>query len=133
MEQRSLKYLRDRGYFADQVNRRIAQPFAGAPSFTKDAFGFIDVLAFSEDDPGFLAVQVTSVKQVSKHIRDYRRDPKKREAILACMNHNTVVIHAWEAVEVATKRGAKTPYKTVWTVVERRLKPSDMEMKPGDL
>jgi hypothetical protein len=106
--QRSLKWLRDRGWHAEMVEHYVHRPqgagqaarFAGG--YRKDCGGFIDILAWRDDEPGgilergalledggahikcdpasgywcksihFLAVQATSRQQIAPHIRAYR-------------------------------------------------------------
>jgi hypothetical protein len=51
--QRSLKHLRDQGYVAEVVEKRLPHCY-----ITKDLFGFIDILAIRGEET--LAVQTTS-------------------------------------------------------------------------
>ena len=83
--QRSLKWLRDRGWIADVTERFVAtvegadqkRRFGGG--YRKDLFGFCDILAYANQpqriegrDVLALAVQATSRIQIAPHLRAYR-------------------------------------------------------------
>lgn len=83
--QRSLKWLRDRGWTADVAEKFVGRVegegqknrFAGG--YRKDLFGFCDVLAYGPApmriegrDVLALAVQCTSRQQIAPHLRAYR-------------------------------------------------------------
>ncbi len=83
--QRTMKYLRDRGWTAEVVEKFIhraegaGQKSRFAGGYRKDLFGFADVLAFRPDPVSidgkavhFLAIQTTSRQQIAQHLRDYR-------------------------------------------------------------
>lgn len=59
--QRTLKHLRDAGYRAEVVEKRLPKCF-----ITKDLFGFIDVLAIGNGET--VAVQTTSDSHVANRI-----------------------------------------------------------------
>jgi len=58
--ERTLKYLRDRGYHPEVVEKWIP----GA-RIRKDLWGFVDVLALGQDEPRLLAIQCTSASNVA--------------------------------------------------------------------
>lgn len=60
--QRTLKWLRDQGYEADIVERRLPKTFT-----TLDAFNFGDILAFNHEL--VLLVQCTSTPNVQQRIK----------------------------------------------------------------
>ena len=60
--QRSLKYLRDLGYYVEVVEKTIPKTF-----IKKDLFGFGDLLAIRENE--VLLVQVTSGSNVSARVK----------------------------------------------------------------
>lgn len=66
--QRTLKKLREEGYTAEVVEKRIP----GMP-VTKDLFGFIDVIAIREGET--LAVQTTSGSNVAARCRKIADNP----------------------------------------------------------
>ena len=120
--------------------------FAGG--FRRDAFGFMDVLAFRPermvggylalDESGLetpsitLAVQCTTKRQVSDHLRAYRRDPEVRRRILnwiAC--GHAFVIHGWWKEDVPNKAGTGTYVR--WRVEERQVTPKSLELTPADV
>jgi hypothetical protein len=83
--QRSLKWLRDRGWTADITEKFIStvagagqkQRFGGG--YRKDLFGFCDILAYGAkpiriegQDVLALAIQSTSRQQIAPHLRAYR-------------------------------------------------------------
>jgi hypothetical protein len=96
--------------------------------FTKDAFGFMDILAFREDAFGCLAVQTTTVKKMKNHLRAYRQDEKVRKSIRRfLLSGNHFEIHGWERVFVATKsKAAKNPTRPVWTVTVMKIHLADI-------
>lgn len=82
--QRTLKYFRDRGWFAEVTERWVEikggeakKEFKGG--YRKDLFGFCDVLCFRSDQlvmngkaVNLLAVQTTSRQQITNHLLMYR-------------------------------------------------------------
>jgi hypothetical protein len=106
---KSLDLLRRRGYVATKVEQWIPSPqgraqkaiYAGG--FRRDLLGFADLLAFHTEIPVVLLVQTTSKKQVAAHLRQYRRDIKVRENILAWISQRgrELVIHGWYAAQTA--------------------------------
>lgn len=69
---RTLEHLRRKGWRACVVEQRLHIP--GGFSVTRDAFGFIDVLAIREGTPGAFAVQVTDRSSVNAHIHKVTDD-----------------------------------------------------------
>ena len=59
--QRSLKHLRESGYVAEVVEKRVPKVF-----ITRDLFGFIDVLAIRDHE--VLGVQATSGSNVAARV-----------------------------------------------------------------
>jgi hypothetical protein len=68
---RTLRLLRRSGYVCDVCERWIAQ--AGV---RRDLFGFIDVLAISRREPGILAIQATSLANVSARLAKAKSRPE---------------------------------------------------------
>lgn len=101
---RSLQHLRKLGYIAQVVER--FNPFAHV---RQDLFGFIDIVAVKEGEPGVLGVQATSADHIS-----HRK--KKAEAIDALKvwlaAGNKFVVHGW------SKKGARGKIKH-WTLTEK--------------
>ena len=151
---RTLRHLRKLGYHADKVEQYIT-PVAGkdykpkfAGGYRRDPFGFMDVLAFRrassspgpvgheewglETPPVTLAVQCTTRQQITKHLRDYRRDPEIRRRILdwiAC--RNVFVIHGWWKENVSNKAGTGTYVR--WRVEELQVTPEMLELTRADV
>ena len=86
--QRSLKYMRDQGYYAEVVERYN--------SFTKrrnDFAGFIDILCLGDGD--IVGVQTTSYSNMSaraKKIREHENYP------IVLRSGIKVVVHGWRKV-----------------------------------
>jgi hypothetical protein len=81
--QRTLKWLRDRGWTADVTEKYVStvagegqkKRFGGG--YRKDLFGFCDVLAYRVEapvcgGPTMIAIQCTSRQQITPHLRAYR-------------------------------------------------------------
>lgn len=98
--QRSIKLLESQGWVVQKVEQ-----WNSFAKKRKDLFGFIDVLAMSENM--LVGVQVTAGSgDVAKHIRKIQ-DEKNHELWLRCKGRS-IVIHSWE------KRGPRGKRK-VWT------------------
>jgi len=125
--QRSLTYLRKQGYRAEvceQYRSRVegkGQQAKFKGGFRKDLFGFMDILAYGRGPHSVLGVQATSRQQITTHLRQYRRDPKVREAILdwlTCPGRRFVIL-GFECVEVPKVSGDGT--KAEWQCTEREV------------
>lgn len=84
---RSLAYLRENEYRAFKVEHwnsfaHIRQDFAG----------FADILAFKKDTPGVLAIQTTSMDNVSARLKKISENEHVEEWKAA---GNRVVVHGW--------------------------------------
>lgn len=142
---RTLTYLRKLGYHVDKVEQWVPQPegkgqrakFAGG--FRRDAFGFMDVLAFRPSHPfqplptpeRVVAIQCTTRRQIADHLRNYRRDAKIREKILDWLACGCAfVIHGWwqEKVENTSCPGTHTR----WRLDERQVTSAMLELTPAD-
>lgn len=83
--QRSLKFLRDQGYVAEVVERRVPFQFV-----TKDLFGFIDIVALKDEET--LAVQATSGDNVAARVNKII----ECEHLAAVRRANwRIVVHGW--------------------------------------
>jgi hypothetical protein len=126
---RSLEVLRQRGYLADVVERRLAGTFV-----TKDLFGFIDVLAMQPGQwtidpdaavalkegrfipqPGLLAVQTTTVANQASRIKKILAEPRAR-AWLDCGCR--IMVHGWAL------KGARGKRK-LWVLTETAITERD--------
>ena len=130
---RTLEFLHDRGYHADKVEQWVPRPegkgqrakFAGG--FRRDAFGFMDVVAFRPAErsllcpqPVTLAVQCTTKQQITNHLRAYRRDPVVRQRILDWLACGCAfVIHGWWKETVLNKSNSGTHPR--WRLEERQV------------
>lgn len=108
--QRTLKMLRDRGYFAQVVEKW--NMFA---KVRQDLFGFIDIVAICEGERGVLGVQATSSSNISA--REAKcRESKEMQTWLRAGNRLWIV--GWG------KRGPRGKRKT-WEADIRQLELSD--------
>lgn len=129
--ERSLRYMRRQGYRVDKCETYVptirGPQHGGRPTgFTRDCFGFADLMAYRRDEPGAIAVQATTSGEVSRHIRKWRADPKVADAIadwLACGNR--LIIHGWHRELVPNKHGDGEHAR--WRVVERHVTIEELE------
>ena len=108
--ERTLKWLRDQGYIADVVERRIPHSFV-----THDFCGFADIIAYKAlpivgaDLPiplgETVAVQTTSGPHAAERLQKVRMEPRAK-AWLACGNR--ILVIGW------AKRGREGARK-LWT------------------
>ena len=100
--------------------------------FRKDFKGFADILCFRREHRGCLFVQCTTKQAVSDHLLKYRREPKTRAAILACLaSGNRFVIHGWEKTDVPNKSGEGSHVR--WVCHEYEVTTEKMELTDRDL
>ncbi len=100
--------------------------------FRKDFLGCADILCFRRNNPGCLFVQCTTKRAVSDHLLKYRRDPKVRENILACLaSGNRFVVHGWEQTDVPNKSGEGSHVR--WVCHEYEVTTEKMELTDRDL
>jgi len=85
--QRSLKYLRSKGYHCAIVERW--NHFAG---IRQDLFGIIDIVAIHELFPDTLGIQTTSMSNVSARVEKIKASPYYR-ALKA--SHWQIAVHGW--------------------------------------
>jgi hypothetical protein len=127
--QRSMNYLRKLGYTVDKAEHYVSRPqgagqaakFAGG--YRKDLFGFMDLIAYGEND--VFAVQTTSRQQMMAHLRKYRSDPTLADRIRLWISSpgRSFYIHGWECNEVPTKAGGT---KAMWNLTERMITAGDL-------
>jgi len=98
--ERTLKYLRDRGYRADMIERWIRNPKHPAGGFRKDYFGFGDILAFSD-------THTILVQSCGSAFSQHRSDMLANEVILewVAMSARKAWLIGWRKLKL--KRGGK--------------------------
>ena len=97
--ERTLKYLRDRSYHADMVERWIRNPKHPAGGFRRDYFGFGDILAFDE-------VETLLVQSCGQAFSQHRKDMLENEMVLRWINdHRRALLIGWR--KVLKTRGGK--------------------------
>ena len=132
--ERSLKYLRKLGYTAEVCEQYKAivagrgQQAKFKGGYRKDLFGFADIIAY--DARATVAVQTTSRKQMSAHLRKYRGDTDVAARIYGWLAKagRMFVIHGWEPLEVANKTKAGTHIR--WHLTVRVVTFADLEELP---
>jgi hypothetical protein len=83
--QRSLEHLREAGYLAEVVQKRLPRV-----CITRDLFGFLDVLAIRENE--VLGVQVTSGGNVAARVAKIADHPN----VAAVRKANIrILVHGW--------------------------------------
>jgi len=101
---RSLKKLRDDGYFADVCERWLTFPDKKDPTkmirIRKDWLGFADIIGV-HPTWGFIAVQATDLTSVSKHIHKIEHMESVRAFVRA---GGIVAIYGWGLKGPAGKR-----------------------------
>ena len=86
---RSLAYLREQGYMAEVVEKRVPNT-----NITKDLFGFIDILAIKHGE--ILGVQTTTNENAAARIRKIAEHPNTswvREAGIR------IHVHGWRKLK----------------------------------
>ena len=84
--QRSLKAMRDAGYIAEVVERRVPFNF-----ITIDYLGCIDILAIHPDH-GIIGVQTTTDSNTSSHIKKCVAEPRLRTWL---QSGGKFIMHTW--------------------------------------
>ncbi len=103
---RSLKLLRDRGYIAEKVEQRLPIP---GKFVTRDFCNFADLIAFGDNPPRIIAVQVTSSAHLAEREKKIREEPRAWKWLGA---KGEILMHGW------AKRGPRGKRKT-FQVTER--------------
>lgn len=86
--QRSLKFMRDKGYLCD-----VTEKWIPGANIRKDLYGFIDVLCVGENIVG---VQSTSYSNVSARVKKIMESPNLPIVAGAGI---MVVVHGWRKVK----------------------------------
>lgn len=118
---RTLKILRDRGYFAEKVEQIVHGTF-----IKRDCFGAFDILAVKSDEPGALGVQVCASDRKADHVAKLR----EIEAVWAWLRAgNRILIHSWRK---RRERHPKTKNWSAprWAVVELYISLEDLMPEP---
>ena len=141
--ERSKKEMEKRGYLAGMAEQWVMlregqaahtgqqKQRKAAGGFRKDLHGFIDIHCLRSDIPGVTAVQATTKKQMSKHLREYRRTPAVSEAIRTFLAAgNTLLLHGWEKVKVSNKSG--DGFHVRWVLHECVIAEADLTLTEAD-
>jgi hypothetical protein len=98
---RTLRILRDRGYFVSVVEQVLPHSF-----IKRDCFGAFDILAVRADEPGVIGVQVCASDRKADHVAKLR----EIEAVWAWLRAgNRILIHSWR------KRRERHPETRRWS------------------
>lgn len=97
----TIRELRARGFFAQNVEKRIPKSF-----ITKDLFGWLDLVAVHPDHRGVLGVQVTTDTNRNKHYQKLR-DPSVNAPLTAWLKAgNSIVMWSWAKKKERNKDGS---------------------------
>ena len=96
--QRTLKHLRDAGYYA-----AIVEHFNPWVKIRQDAFGILDIIAVHREHPGVLGIQCTSASNMSSRVKKILAAPVTPTWIAA---GNRLEVWGW------SKKGARGKRKT---------------------
>ena len=100
---RTLKYLRDRGYYADMIERWIKQPWFPGGGRRADYFGFGDILAFDD-------IETLLVQSCGASFSQHKNDMLENDMIIVWLAaHRRVLLIGWR--KLLKKRGGK---QKVW-------------------
>jgi hypothetical protein len=109
---RSLKHLRKEGYLA-----QVVEKYNFFAHVRQDLFGFIDIVAIKEEEPGVLGVQSTS----TSHISDREKKAKSFDALRVWLSAgNKFVVHGW------SKKGPRGKRK-LWTLTSKVITLQDIK------
>lgn len=101
--QRTIKYLREKDWTCDVVERWLKNPKHPAGGFRKDMFGFGDIVAMGEGS--IIAIQSCG-QAFSEHNRKITEDEKVAEnALLWIENGGRLILIGWRKVKL--KKGGK--------------------------
>jgi hypothetical protein len=103
--QRTLKWLRDRGWIAGVVERRLPRGFT-----TIDLFGFVDIVA-ARPGSGFLFVQTTTTSNQAARLRKVLGLDTPAQVLAA---GGRIQIHGWRK------------YGRLWDVTVREVTLNDL-------
>jgi hypothetical protein len=131
--QRTLKYLRDRGYTAEKVEQRLPIP---GKFITRDFLGFIDYIAIRPGSDETVGVQITSASNVSAHLKKIKALPTF--TLWAATPSRVLEVHGWDGKRLrllstrSPKRQQEALYAdSAWLVVtkERRRREAQEKRK----
>ena len=105
--QRSLKYLRDRGWTCHIVEKWVPQAKRRI-----DAFGFGDILGYSAEYPGATLFQTTSGPNLAARVTKIEENCNALGWIRA---GNRIVVHGWRKTKPRGQKVAR------WGVIEREI------------
>lgn len=115
----SLAHLRKLGYHAQVVERFIRFP-GMKHGIRQDLFGFGDIVAYGENEPGVMLVQATSTSNVSARIAKIRDNANAWDWLRSPARQ--LVIHGWAKRGCKGKRKLWTLQETVVTINDGRLR-----------
>ncbi len=97
----------------------------------RDMGGFADIIAIHPQATGCLAIQTTTKKKISGHLREYRRDKDVRANILLRLQTgNQLFFHGWHKIEILNKTKVGTHSR--WRCEIQRVTADDMELNELD-
>ena len=106
--QRSLKHLRDDGWYAE-----VTEHWCHFTKRRKDLLGFADILAMKEGETPLLVQTTTSDNMAARRTKIFESE----RATLALKSGFRIILHGWGKYKV--KRGGKA---AVWRLREEEVK-----------
>lgn len=101
---RSLDEARTRGWLVDKVEQWVPNPKHPVGGFRRDAFGWMDLLAVTEN--GMVGIQTTSMGLKKAHVMKIRENPDALEAVSRWVQAGgSARLWCWTKIKV--RRGGK--------------------------
>lgn len=112
--ERSLDWLRDRGYHVDKTEHWIGNPFTPKFRKRKDLFGCIDVVALHPDKRGVLGVQATARSGVSARVTKSCTECRRALKLWLRAGNRFLVMGWFARKEATTGKKAKKAFVLRW-------------------
>lgn len=112
--ERSLDWLRERGFKVDKTEHWIGNPFIPASRKRKDLFGCIDVVALHPDRKGVLGVQATARSGVYARIEKSCTECREALTLWLKAGNRFIVMGWYSKKEATTGKKAKKNYVVRW-------------------
>lgn len=112
--ERTLDWLRERGYMVDKTEHWIGNPFVPASRKRKDLFGCIDVVALHRKRRGVLGVQATSRSGVSARVTKSCTECRKALKLWLRSGNRFLVMGWFSRKEATTTKKAQKDHVIRW-------------------
>lgn len=112
--ERTLDWLRERGYVVDKTEHWIGNPFVPVSRKRKDLYGCIDVVALHNDRKGVLGVQATARSGVNARVTKSCTECRKALRLWLRAGNRFIVMGWFARKEATTSRTAKKDHVVRW-------------------